>query len=88
MSEKITYMTYNPHTGENIEHETKDAALDAFHEMLIETALKYWYGCPYTVVKTDEHGMRTMFTDHGEEIELPNNLTLETFIERLRRNRS
>lgn len=57
------YVTYNPLTGLNTEHDSKDAAIAAFRSMVLDMVDTYWHGTPYTVNEYLEDGTIKTYAD-------------------------
>lgn len=67
----IKYATYNALTGENVFHDTKEAALQDFWTQVVNYARSHWHNTAYTVVEQREDGSEVWYNDNNQEIESP-----------------
>lgn len=65
----IKYQTYDPRTGEISRFDSEQEAMDSFMKMVVDTALRYATGCPYTKVEILEDGAERYFSDTNVAME-------------------
>lgn len=71
----IKYATYNPFTGENTLHDSKELALQAFWSLLINHVKRMGLETAYTTVEILEDGSEKWYNDNNQEIERPRTAT-------------
>lgn len=65
------YAVYFASIGENKLYDTKELALEAFWNQVIELALSHCHNTAYMVVEQNGDGAETWYNDNNEEIVRP-----------------
>lgn len=65
------YAVYFASIGENKLYDTKELALEAFWNQVIELALSHCHNTAYMVVEQNGDGAETWYNDKNEEISRP-----------------
>lgn len=63
------YITHDPMTGVNTEHDSYEEAIEAFKASVAEQARRLWHGRALTKVLIDDEGNKTYMDAEGAEID-------------------